>query len=168
MRIRSHSGATPKDTRLRISLARAELEALRLVPRRLEEILAHPDRGRSLIQRLFPVTHPDDPELEAEHRALLGDSLLRERQENLAGFQATLDRTVKRPMGHRLELTAMEADLWLHVLNDLRLLLGVELGISSNSWWEEGPGSSADEDDFHFLGFLSVVQEELLRALSAS
>ena len=161
---RSLDARTAEAPAVRLIVTGRELELLRLVPLRIRAALTGPSASAKVIDRLFPKTHVD-PELEREHRRLLGETLLERRLELLVLYGQILDKGTRRPISYRIDLNSGEIDVLLHVLNDLRLILGTELGISSNGWWEEGPSDPAHLADFHFLGYLSSVEEEVLAAL---
>src|SRR5918994_7423101 len=99
---------------LRLRLPDDERELLQLLCAELRERVDdepdHPD-----LRRLFPPAHAADPEAEAEFRGLVGSQLDHGRERAIATVEATIASGT---------LTAEEAEAWLRVLNDLRLVLG--------------------------------------------
>lgn len=75
------------------------------------------------LRRLFPVAHPQDPEAEAGYRSLMRDDLLRHRLEALDEVESLLDAE---------HLGEDQADVWMAVLNDLRLVLGTILDVGED------------------------------------
>jgi hypothetical protein len=83
--------------------------------------------------RLFPPAHQHDPDAEADYRALVGDDLLDGRRRSLSVVRDTLEAST---------LDADQLASWLGVINDLRLVLGTELGVTA-----ETSDDPPDEDD---------------------
>ena len=159
----------PEDPIVRLVLAPIEARVLASLPDELRMILTDVDDPAGVVARLFPTTHRQDPELEREHRQLIGQSLFEERLEALLRFEKTL--APARQTGRRatkVNLDQGEADLWLHVLNDVRLMLGTQLGIESNGWSDEPPADLEQRARFDLLNALSGIQDALISALSRS
>lgn len=105
-------------------------------------------------RRLFPTAHPDDPEADAEYRALVHDSLLERRLATIEQFEATLAAT---------SLDTEQLSAWVALLNDLRLVLGTLLDVSEDD-------TAIDPDDenaasfaiYHYLGLLVEESIEVL------
>jgi hypothetical protein len=151
---------------IHLLLSAGEFELLRSLPGRMRDVLLHPERNAKIIARLFPVTHAQDPRIEAEHRRLLGLSLYDRRMEALERFGETLERAQPMPPLVAIQLDEADVDLWLHVVNDVRLMLGLELGIEENGWWS-GPEPEGPAGESHrALIALSGIQGLLLEALS--
>jgi hypothetical protein len=101
-----------------------------------------------VFDRLYPPAFPDDPAAEAAFRDLVRADLEDGRRNRLALVEATLDAR---------SLDDAQAAAWMGVLNDLRLVLGTQLGVTDDS--EAVP---LDEDDpdaerrivFAYLGWL--------------
>jgi Domain of unknown function (DUF2017) len=90
-------------------------------------------RADPVIARLYPDVRPDDPAWSAGFRDLVRGDLDDGRREQIATVVLTLDaRTIDD----------VEAEAWLHVLNDLRLVLGTRLGVV-----EDGDDGSFDPED---------------------
>ena len=158
---------TPAGDTFAVRLDQAEWGVLRDLPCKLEDLLLAPERAPRVIDRLFPPAHSDDPEEEKRHRELIGRALLEERLENLKTFRAIVDRAQVRRSARDLVLTLSEVNLWIHVVNDLRLLLGCELDIQDNDWSLHGPSRPEDLQSFLLLLALTSIQQTLIEALEA-
>jgi hypothetical protein len=140
------------DYRLRIS--REERVLLRMLHAELASLLDDPDDAD--LRRLFPPGH-EDPEREAEYRGLVHEQLLDGRARALDTLGRTLDRD---------RLTADEADAWLRVLNDLRLVLGTRLDVTEETMLVEPDPNDPDAHQLAVYAYLSWLQEHLVAALS--
>src|SRR5256885_9557325 len=100
------------DGAIRLRLPDEERVLLRTLRAELEELLEDPDDPD--LRRLFPPAYEDEED-EASYRGLVHDGLVSARARALATFRSTIDAEV---------LTADEAESWLTVLNDARLVLG--------------------------------------------
>jgi hypothetical protein len=119
---------------------------------RVDEEPEHPD-----LRRLFPPAHPEDEDAESEYRRLVRGQLDGARENALDTVGATVDQPT---------LTAEEAEAWLKVLNELRLVLGTRLDVS------EELDFHLDRDDprapeLGVYAYLTWLQEQLVQALSA-
>ena len=108
------------------------------------------------LRRLFPPAH-EDSEREAEYRGLVGDQLVDGR--------ARARETVERTLGAE-KLTAGEADAWLRMLNDLRLILGTRLDVTEETMLGELDLNDPDAQQYAVYAYLSWLQEQLVAALS--
>jgi Domain of unknown function (DUF2017) len=109
------------------------------------------------LRRLFPTTYTTDPQAEAEYQRLMRDDLVKSRLSSLDIVQTTLQAT-----------SVSEGDLvrWMQAINDARLVLGTILDVS-----EDEDRYDIDEDDpdapaVYLLGYLSILLEEIVEALS--
>jgi transketolase len=75
-------------------------------------------------KRLFPVAYAQDPELEQEYRAMVGDELLAKRIAQVDTVLATV---------HATRLSEEEVFAWMGAVNDLRLVLGTRLDVSEET-----------------------------------
>jgi uncharacterized protein DUF2017 len=115
-----------------------------------------------VLARLLPDAYGDDPDAAGEFRRYTEPGL---RSGKVAAAQtvlATLPAT-----GGRVRLSASDAEAWLRSLNDVRLALGVVLGITEDY---EHEFASLDPEDprgayMHVYDFLTFLQETLVRAL---
>ena len=160
-------GGREGELRLRVHLEAPEWTVVRRLPEQLREVLLDPERSPKVIDRLFPITHAHDPEAEAEHRRLLGQSLFDQRLEVLRAFEKSCDQAEPRGKGCVVELDEPRLDLWLHVINDVRLMLATELNIQDNLWFDEQMLDASQGASYFQLMILSALQEMLLRAAGA-
>jgi hypothetical protein len=117
------------------------------------------------LARLFPDAYPDDPDATAEFRRYTQADLTAERKRRAAVALGSLEPLKEE--GGRLTLDAAKAAAWLGALNDLRLVLGTRLEITSD---EQEPGEGFGPRDprtayipvYFYLGYL---QETLVEAL---
>jgi hypothetical protein len=119
-------------------------------------MLSQADAADPAIQRLYPDGYSDDDEASAEFRELVQSDLATARTGRLQACREEL------PDGSgTIELSEEDADRWLRVLNDLRLTLGIRLGVT-----EEDELDSADPLA-NIYAWLSAVQDLLLSQLMA-
>jgi Domain of unknown function (DUF2017) len=115
-----------------------------------------------VLARLLPDAYGDDPEAAGEFR--------RYTEQGLRSGKVAAARTVLATLpgdGGRVRLSAGDAEAWLRSLNDVRLALGVVLGITEDY---EHEFSQVDPDDprgayLHVYDWLTFLQETLVRAL---
>jgi Domain of unknown function (DUF2017) len=116
-----------------------------------------------VLARLFPDGYADDPEASAEFRRYTQETL---RSAKLASAQFVLESLPQG--GGDVRLSEPECQQWLRALNDVRLALGVRLGITDD---EADPGQDLALDDpraayvwaYHWL---TELQDSLVEALS--
>ena len=119
---------------------------------RVDEEPDHPD-----LRRLFPPAHEDDPEAEVGYRRLVGSQLDVGRERAIATVEGTLRNDL---------LTADEAESWLRVLNDLRLVLGTRLDVTEEMSFDLDANDPAAAE-LAVYAYLSWLQEQLVEALMA-
>jgi len=115
-----------------------------------------------VLARLLPDAYGDDPEAAGEFR--------RYTEQGLRSGKVAAARTVLATLpseGGRVRLSAGDAEAWLRSLNDVRLALGVVLGITEDYEHEFGALDPEDprEAYLHVYDFLTFLQETLVRAL---
>ena len=118
---------------------------------RVGEDRAHPD-----LRRLFPPAHPEDEEAEDEYRRLMASQLDVGRERALETVEATIEQPT---------LTTDEAESWLRVLNDLRLVLGTRLDVTEELSWNLDPNDPR-APELGVYAYLTWLQEQLVQALS--
>jgi hypothetical protein len=116
-----------------------------------------------VLARLLPDGYRDDPDNAGEFRKYT-ESTLREAKKYFA--QTVLDTL---PAGGGLvKLTGDQARDWLRAVNDVRLALGVRLGMTEE--FEDQLAALDPEDpkvaDFYAYGWLGAILESLLGALN--
>lgn len=121
-----------------------------------------------VLDRLFPrgYLEPEDVERNAEYQRLVRDDLLEAKLANLDVVTSTLDRGTVSLRRWTVDLTEDEAGSWLGALNDLRLALGVRLGITEDFDGDVDP-SDPRAPALNVLSYLGWLEENLLDALSS-
>ena len=134
------------------------------------EALLHEPVGESpqapedpVLARLLPDGYRDDPEAAGEFRRYTEPGLRSAKQQAAQEMLDTLPDA-----GGRIQLTQDQAVAWLKALNDVRLALGVRLGVTED--FEEQWASLSTEDPqwaaFEVYAWLGAVQESLVQALA--
>ena len=115
-----------------------------------------------VLARLLPDAYRDDPEAAGEFRRYTEPAL---RSAKHAAAQEMLDTLPEA--GGRIQLTQDQALSWLKALNDVRLALGVRLGVTEE--FEEQWGRLKPDDPqwsaFEVYAWLGAVQESLVQAM---
>ncbi len=119
--------------------------------------------GDPALARLLPDAYRDDPEAAREFRRFTEPGLRSAKVAAARTLLATLP-----PEGGRVRLTRDEAEAWLRSLNDVRLALGVRLGITSEDDDLYGRVPRDDPRRIHVdvYHWLSYLQDSLVTALS--
>jgi hypothetical protein len=116
------------------------------------------DADEVLLERLFPVVHPDDEEMEAEYQRLMREELVASR---LAAIETVSTALARDPD----DLLAEDETLaFMQSLNAVRLVLGTMLGITDDE--SAADAESADTPEHQLYVFLSWTLEWTVRALS--
>jgi Domain of unknown function (DUF2017) len=115
-----------------------------------------------VLARLLPDGYGDDPEAAGEFRRYTEQGLRSGKVAAARTVLATLPAT-----GGRVRLSAGDAEAWLRSLNDVRLALGVLLGITEDYEHELGDAAPADPRSAYLqvYDWLTFLQETLVRAL---
>src|SRR6266436_2345850 len=115
-----------------------------------------------VLARLLPDGYRDDPDAAGEFRRYTEPAL---RSAKHQAAQEMLDTLPE--VGGRIQLTQDQALSWLKALNDVRLALGVRLGVTEE--FEEQWGRLKQDDPqwsaFEVYAWLGAVQESLVQAL---
>ena len=104
--------------------------------------------------RLDYHAHPTDPDAERHYRELLGDSLEQGREHDR--------RTLSNGSGSR-SLELEEAESWMRVIGEARLVLAVRLGIEEDGWQETA--DPMQNPEMALLSYLGFLQDRLVQAL---
>ena len=115
-----------------------------------------------VLARLLPDAYRDDPEAAGEFRKYTEPALRTAKQQAAQEMLDTLPEA-----GGRIQLTQDQALSWLKALNDVRLALGVRLGVTEE--FEEQWGRLKPDDPqwsaFEVYAWLGAVQESLVQAM---
>jgi truncated hemoglobin YjbI len=130
----------------------------------LEAELDHPQLSDDpVLARLLPDGYRDDPEAANEFRKYTESSLRGVKHQAAQDMLDTLPEA-----GGKFQLTQDQAQAWLKALNDVRLALGVRLGVTEE--FEEQWGRLAADDPqwaaYEVYAWLGAVQESLVQALA--
>jgi hypothetical protein len=115
-----------------------------------------------VLARLFPDAYGDDDEAASDFR--------RYTEQGLRDGKVAAARTVLATLpdeGGRVRLSPGDAEAWLRALNDVRLALGVLLGITEDYERELADVSAADPRSAYLqvYDWLTFLQETLVRSL---
>jgi hypothetical protein len=115
-----------------------------------------------ILARLLPDGYTDDPDAAQDFRRFTESGL---RSAKVAAARTVLD--TMPPDGGRVRLSREQAEAWLRALNDVRLALGVRLGVTDDFDGLNDDVSPADPRYAHVQVYqwLAYIQESLLRAL---
>ena len=133
-----------------------------LVSRLLDELrllLTEPGEPDA-VRRLYPVVHPDDPELEAEYQRLMRDELVRSRLDGIEVVEQVLGRS-----GRKVAMSETELLAFVQAVNSVRLVLGTLLDLT-----EDDEADPSDElvasPEYQLYGYLSWVLDGAVHAMS--
>jgi Domain of unknown function (DUF2017) len=116
-----------------------------------------------VLARLLPDGYRDDPEAAGEFRKYTEPALRSAKHQAAQEMLDTLPET-----GGRIRLTQDQALSWLKALNDVRLALGVRLGVTEEfeEQWGRLKADDPQRTAFEVYAWLGAVQESLVQALS--
>ena len=115
------------------------------------------------LARLLPDAYRDDPDAAGEFRRFTEESLRNAKQESARIVLDTLPAD-----GGPVKLSGEQAQSWLRALNDVRLALGVRLGVTEEfeEQWQELDPVDPRWAAFEVYAWLGAVQESLVQALT--
>lgn len=141
-----------------LNLPPDERSLLRELPRQLIAGLEAAESGENVsegVRRIFPTAHPTDLDREATFIAKHRPALLAEHLEALDIVASTAEST---------RLNESELEGWLIATADLRLALGVMLGVTEEE--HELDADSPDYADWVCYHYLSFLQNEIIEVLA--
>ncbi len=109
------------------------------------------------LARLFPTAYANDPERDAGYQVFARGELIEHRREAIA----LLAETANKPSVTEDELTS-----WMHVVNDVRLVLGTRLDVGEDSHEVDEDHPDADLHELYHL--LAAVLSEIIDGLSSA
>ncbi len=117
-------------------------------------------------RRLLPDGYLDDPIAATEFRRYTDDSLRASKLADAEVMKAGLEAAADDPNG-QIEIELVEADHWVRAMNDLRLALGVELGITNELQGQPDPSQLDEQMSGRAMlyDFLTWWQDGLVIAL---
>jgi uncharacterized protein DUF2017 len=116
-----------------------------------------------VLARLLPDGYRDDPDAAREFRRFTESGLRSAKVESAQMLLETLPAG-----GGRIRLSADQAEAWLRSLNDVRLAMGVRLGVTED-FHELIADIGPDDARYgyaHIYDWLSILQASLVEALS--
>ncbi len=138
---------TRKGTEIRVRLDADSRAVLAALP---DLLAGSDDAGGRLSYRV----HPDDAAAEERYRELVGDSLDDLRREDRLALSRSFEDAA---------IDLAEAEAWMRVIGEARLVLAARLGIEHDGWEEEAdPGQSPE---MALLGYLGYLQDGLVNVL---
>ena len=144
-----------------IQLSPSELELLRTLLAQYEE-LVQIDSDDPALERLFPVAYREDPDAAAEFRQYTRSGLVDSKTAKAGAVAAAL-LGGSGDDGGTIELTDDEAERWLPVLTDLRLIVAERLGIRADD--DPVPGDALGEV-YDWLGQLQAYLIDAIEELA--
>ena len=132
----------------------------------LEAMLYPPGAAQTpedpVLARLLPDAYSDDPEAAGEFRKYTEPALRSAKYEVGRQLLETLPEA-----GGRIQLSKEEALSWLKALNDVRLALGVRLGVTEEfeQDWAKLKPDDPQWTAYEVYAWLGAVQESLVQAL---
>jgi hypothetical protein len=146
-----------------IQLSPSELELMRTLLSQYEE-LVQVDSDDPALERLFPVAYRDDPDAAAEFRRYTRSGLV-DTKTAKAGTVAAALLGGSGDDGGTIELTDDEAERWLPVLTDLRLIVAERLGIRAD---DDPVPNDPLGDVYDWLGQLQAYLIDAIDELAAA
>ncbi len=144
-----------------IDLGNEEATLVRRLIGQLRALLTDDDpdpESQALIVRLFPVAYPDDDEMEAEYQRLMRDELV---QSKLAAFDI-----IDAAVGDGAPIDEGQLIAVMQSINSIRLVLGVILDVSDDPDRPEVGDDDEDSPEYHLYGYLSMLLDACVQALS--
>jgi hypothetical protein len=145
-----------------------EAKVLRQCAASMAAMLSDLDRDDPAVMRLFPDVYPEDPDEAAAFRRYTEDDLKAAKLEQVTAILADLLES-----GGEVRLNEEAADRWLRALTDVRLTLGLRLGVEDDTDIETELDEAVLQDptsvrvgQLSVYGFLTLLQESLVAALS--
>jgi len=146
---------------VRAVLSEEEGELLRGVVREYLELLdADRAPGDPVMARLFPSASLDDPTVAADFHDLSADDLDQHKRQTAKRVLDYLEPGDNRP------LTDEEQEAWLVLLTDLRLAMGVRLGVTEETFNTFPNPNDPAQWPLAVLHYLGSLQESLVNAIN--
>jgi len=140
---------------IELTLAPGESHALQAVPELLDSVGTA--GGDPAADRLDQAPYPDDPEAAAEFRRLMAEEMVQSRAADRSAFALTVEQSSRGVI-----LSAGEAEAWMRVLAEARLVLASRLGIIEDGWEDDLPEDDPPVALLHYLGWLQQSLTETL------
>lgn len=145
---------------VRLAIGEDEIELLKKVIGEYLELL---DSGREatdpVMARLFPSASLEDPALAEDFRDLSSSDLDAHKRSTAKIAQDSLGTDLRQP------LDEAQLEAWLVVLTDLRLAIGVGLGVTEEMMEELPSANDPAQWPMAVMHYLASLQESLIQAL---
>lgn len=119
---------TTAEPRYCTSVSEAQANALIDLITQCSTLIANPEPDDPAITRLFPAIYPEDPEVSEQLRQLTHDALQGDKEATAGRMLAVIPAA-----GGDIRLTTSDAHMWLRGLTDIRLILGIRLGVADDT-----------------------------------
>ena len=156
-------GVRRKKNHYQLVFLASQFEMLQALPIELRDVLEDMDGESPAIQRLFPAASSDD-QVNREFQELAAQDIRERKLENLVIFEGTLEKARHENVVKLVfvKITAEEFEFWVGFLNDMRLLLGTDIGISDDYWDAQAAYEETGDERIVLYGYLSYLQGKLL------
>ncbi len=149
----------PHPDGVELRLAQGEAEALEVLGELLASV-GDPEHDPAAARLTVPA-YEDDAEAAGEFQRLMGPELAAGRAADRSAVAMTLEAAVTEPV----VLSMGEAEAWLLVLNEARLVLAARLGIEEEGWGEESDDPVDLDPGMVLLHYLTYLHAELTGVL---
>jgi hypothetical protein len=148
-----------------------EVAALRDLAAQVGQVLGGgvPEHGSDPIRdRLFPRAYidPTEDRAESDFQSVVHEDLVRAKSDAVAALIADLDASAGRRDRVTLELDRAGVEEWVGALNDVRLTIGVVLGVTEDDADDEDPPAddprAAGLATYHWLTWVQGTLVEVL------
>lgn len=156
-------GVRRKKDHYQLVFLASQFEMLVALPDNLRKLLEEMDGDSPVIKRLFPAAS-SDAEVNEEFQELAAQDIRNRKLENLTIFEQTLNGARREKVVKLVfvKITAEEFEFWVGFLNDMRLLLGTDIGITDDYWDAEAAYEETGDERIVLYGYLSYLQGKLL------
>lgn len=145
------------------SFSEDEADLLRKLISDYKDLIAiGPSAGDAVLQRLFPTASPTDEKVEMEYRELASEELKSHKHVTTATALDVLGRSG----GWEGEVSEEQRESWLMLLTDLRLSLGVRLGMTEEMMAAPVDPNDPEQWPTAVLHYLGAIQESLVESTS--
>ena len=149
------SPISPTRDGYRIRLADNERDLVRGLCGELRELIRRDD---DLVGRLYPAAYRDDEEAAQEYDRLVRPDLKAKRLEALDTVARTLEEET---------IDHAQAEAWCGALNDLRLVLGEQLGVTEDLDLRDLAPTDPRARELALYGWLTYLQGSVVEALAS-
>ena len=151
-----------------VSFEADEVAVLRDLSRQITQVLdgGVPDHGSDAVRdRLFPRAYVDPTEDRAERdfQSVVHEDLVRAKAHAIEVLVQGLDTGRDRRSRLDVALSDKDVELWVSALNDVRLALGVTLGVTEDR--DEAGADDPQADAFGLYDWLTYLQGTLVDVL---